>query len=98
MKRPLLWVAVLFIFGIVIADNVALDWRWPAALAGIFGLAALGLAATRYGKFLVAALVLLTGVAVQTIKAAARHYGVVIDPETLTADRAASERLRAARA
>src|SRR5438552_3247981 len=70
MKRPLLWVAVLFIFGIVIADNVALDWRWPAALAGILGLAELGLATTRYGKFLLAPLVLLTGVAVQSINTA----------------------------
>jgi N-methylhydantoinase B len=33
-----------------------------------------------------------------SIKAAAERYGVVIDPETLAADRAASERLRATRA
>jgi N-methylhydantoinase B len=33
-----------------------------------------------------------------SIKAAAEHYGVVIDPETLAVDRAASERLRATRA
>jgi N-methylhydantoinase B len=32
-----------------------------------------------------------------SIKAAAEHYGVVIDPETLAVDRAASERLRATR-
>jgi N-methylhydantoinase B len=32
-----------------------------------------------------------------SIKAAAEHYGVVIDPDTLAADRAASEALRAAR-
>jgi N-methylhydantoinase B len=32
-----------------------------------------------------------------SIKAAAEHYGVVIDPDTLAADRAASERLRATR-
>src|SRR5438046_1377235 len=70
MKRRFLWVAVLFIFGIVIADNVALDWHWPAVLAGILGLAALGLAPTRYGKFLVPPLVLLTGVAAQSINTA----------------------------
>jgi N-methylhydantoinase B len=33
-----------------------------------------------------------------SIKAAAQHYGVVIDPETLAVDRVASERLRATRA
>jgi N-methylhydantoinase B len=33
-----------------------------------------------------------------SIKAAAEHYGVVIDPDTLALDRAASERLRATRA
>jgi N-methylhydantoinase B len=33
-----------------------------------------------------------------SIKAAAEHYGVVIDPETLAIDRAASEKLRATRA
>jgi N-methylhydantoinase B len=32
-----------------------------------------------------------------TVKAAAEHYGVVIDPETLEVDLAATERLRAAR-
>ena len=32
-----------------------------------------------------------------SIKAAAEHYGVVIDPDTLMVDRAASERLRVAR-
>src|SRR5882762_6321963 len=32
-----------------------------------------------------------------SIKAAAEHYGVVIDPETLAVDRVASERLRATR-
>jgi N-methylhydantoinase B len=32
-----------------------------------------------------------------SIKAAAEHYGVVIDPDTLAADRAASGTLRAAR-
>jgi N-methylhydantoinase B len=33
-----------------------------------------------------------------SIKAAAEHYGVVIDPDTLAVDRVASERLRATRA
>ena len=32
-----------------------------------------------------------------TLEAAAEHYGVVIDPETLEVDAAATERLRAAR-
>jgi N-methylhydantoinase B len=33
-----------------------------------------------------------------SVKAAAELYGVVVDPETLAVDRAATERLRAARA
>jgi N-methylhydantoinase B len=32
-----------------------------------------------------------------TLAAAAEHYGVVIDPQTLRLDRAATDKLRAAR-
>jgi competence protein ComEC len=68
MKRPLLWVALLLISGIIIGDNVALDWRWPAIGAGIVAVAAFILATAR--RYLLLTIPVLTGISMQTISSA----------------------------
>src|SRR4051812_39815802 len=69
-ERPLLSVAVLLICGIVLGDNVALDWRWPVAIATFLGIVALALATTRAAKLLLAGGIIFTGIALQTIRTA----------------------------
>jgi competence protein ComEC len=65
MKRPLLSVALLLIAGIIAADNIAPDWRWPAIAAGVMGIAAFSFARAR--RYLLVAMAVLTGMSMQTI-------------------------------
>ena len=68
MKRPLLWVAALLICGIVIGDNITIDWRWPTIATA--ALAVAGLIVWRLQRYVIAAALISAGIVIQTITTA----------------------------